>query len=163
MGDFGVVIPPNKAPAPQIEIWNTISQWSFVNFQNVKPRSTNVKPLDWRLSGPFVKTFTWEHSDLHLYESIQIYIKQPVSLLGFNTAQSWKSLLWSSCGKWNEQHIAGILVVSSTILAQHGLCLTSETMLLLKCSEMSKTNSVTTTERLQGNYFSIAISAFKTQ
>jgi len=95
---------------------------------------------------PRLKTFWAIH--WNIYESIQSYIKQPVSVLGFNTAQSWKSLLWSSCGKWNGQHIAGILVVSSTTPAQHGLCWTSETMLSLKCSEMSKISSVTTTERL---------------
>jgi len=38
----------------------------------------------------------------------------------------------------NGQHIAAILVVPSTILAQHGLCLTSETMRLVKYSKTSK-------------------------
>jgi len=95
-----------------------------------------------------LKTFWIIHWNIYeIYESILSY-KQPVSLLGFNTAQSWKSLIWPSCGKWNGQCIAAILVVLSTILAQHGLCLTSETMRLLKCSEMNKINSVTATEQL---------------
>ena len=48
-------------------------------------------------------------------------------------------MLWPGCRKWTGQYIVAILVVSSTILAQHGLCLTSETMRLIKCSEISKT------------------------
>jgi len=31
-GGFGRLIPPNKAPTPQIGIWNTINQWSFCQF-----------------------------------------------------------------------------------------------------------------------------------
>jgi len=38
------------------------------------------------------------------------------------------------------EHNAATSVVSSTILAQHGLCLTSETLRSLKCSEMIKIN-----------------------
>jgi len=131
--------PTNKTPSPQIEIWNTINQWSFCQFLECQA------PLHKR-KAPLLKTFWTVHWNIN--ESIQSYIKQPVSLLGFNTAQSWKSLLWPSCGKWNGQHIAAILVASSTILAQHGLCLTSETMRLHKCSEISKINSVTATELL---------------
>ena len=92
-----------------------------------------------------LKTFWTIH--WNIYETIQSYFKQPVSLLGFKTAQSCKSLLWPGCSKWNGQHIAAILVVSSTILTQHGFCLTSETMRLLKCSEI-KINSVTAIELL---------------
>jgi len=94
---------------------------------------------------PLLKTFWTVHN---IYGSIQSHIKQPVSLIGFNTAQGWKSFLWLGCGKWNGQYIAAILVVSSTILARHRLYLTSETMRLLKCSEISKINSVTATELL---------------
>ena len=136
MGDFGVVIPPNKTSSPQIEIWNAINQWSFCQFLEFQA------PLHKRKS-PLLKTFWTVH--WNIYESIQSYIKQPVLLLGLNTAQSWKSLVWPGCGKWNEQHIAAILVVLSTILTQHGLCLTSGTVRLLKCSEISKINSVTVT------------------
>jgi len=95
---------------------------------------------------PRLKTFWTIHRNI--YENIQSYIKEMVSLFGFNTAQIWKSLRWPSCGKWNGQHIAAILVVSSTILAQHGLWLTTETMRSLRCSEMSKINSDTATEWL---------------
>ena len=92
-----------------------------------------VKSLYWRLSGDgSVWTVNW-----NIYRSIQSYIMQPVSLLGFNTVHSWKSSLWSDCGKCDGQRNAAILVVSSTVLAQHKLCLTSETMRLLKWSEMS--------------------------
>jgi len=65
-------------------------------------------PLYWRLSGPFTETFM---------RAFKSYIKQPVSLFGFDKAKIWKSLLWPGCDKWNEQYIAAILVVSSTILA----------------------------------------------
>jgi len=33
-----------KLQAPQMETWNTINQWSFVNFWNVKPPCTKEKP-----------------------------------------------------------------------------------------------------------------------
>ena len=95
--------PPNR----KMKYYKSVE---FVNFENFKPRCTKIKPL-------FLKTFSTVH--WNYFESIQSYIKQPVSLLGFNTAQSWKSLLWPGCGKWNGQHIVAILVVSSTILAQH--------------------------------------------
>ena len=142
----------------------------FLSIFRMSSLPAQMQSPHWRLSGEdSVWTVHWS-----INKSIQSYIKQLVSLLGFNTAQSWKSLLWSSCGKWNEQHIAGILVVSLTILAHHGLCLTLETMRLLKCSEISKINSVAITELLwwrlqsrslwpmqsvhqglQGSYFSI--------
>jgi len=64
--------------APQIEIWNTINQWSFVNFQDVKPRCTKRK-------APLLKTFWTVHWTI--CESLQSYIKQPVSLLDFNKVQ----------------------------------------------------------------------------
>ena len=118
----------------------------------------------------------------NIYQSIQSYIKQPVSLLGYNMAQSWKYLLWPGCGKWNGQHNAAILVDSSTVLAQHGLCLTPETIRLLKCSEMSKINYIgychktgmaevvkpslwliQSTKLCKEAIFWLAISSFKTQ
>ena len=56
----------------------------FVNFQKVIP-CPNVKPLYWRLSGDgSVWTVDW-----NIYQRPQSDIKQPVALLGFNTAQSW--------------------------------------------------------------------------
>ena len=130
MRNFGAVIPPNKAPSPPI--WNMkyhMNQCSFCQF-------SECQALLHKRKAPLLKTFWTIHWKIH--ESIQSYIKQLVSLLGFNMAQSWKSLLWPNCGKWSGQHIAAILVVSSTILAQHGLCLTSETMQFIKYSEISK-------------------------
>ena len=97
--------PQTKLPAPQIEIWNTINQWSFCQFSECQA------PLHKR-KAPSVKTFWTVH--WNIYQSIQSYIKQTVSLLGFNTAQSWKSSLRPGCGKWSGQHNAAILVVSST-------------------------------------------------
>ena len=97
--------PQTKLPAPQIEIWNTINQWSFCQFSECQA------PLHKR-KAPSVKTFWTVH--WNIYQSIQSYIKQTVSLLGFNTAQSWKSSLRPGCGKWSGQHNAAISVVSST-------------------------------------------------
>ena len=128
----GAVSPQTKLPAPKIEVWNTINQ-----------RSCQFSECQ----APLWKTFWTVY--WNIYESIRSYLKQPVSLLGFNTAQSWKSLLWPGCGNWNGQYIAAILVVSSTILAHHGLYLTSETMRLLKCSKVSKINSITDPELLR--------------
>ena len=119
-----------------MKIQNTINYWSFCQFSECQA------PLLKRKARP-LQTFRTVH--WNIYQSIQSYIKQPVSLLGFNTEQSWKSLLWPGCGKWNGQHNAAMLVASSTMLTQHGLCLTSETMRLLKYSEISKINSVTAT------------------
>jgi len=171
MGAFVQLASQTKLPAPKIEIWNAINQWRFCQFSECQA------PLHKRKT-PTLKTFWTVH--WNIYESIQSYIEQPVSLLGFNTAQSWKSLLWPGCGNWNGQYIAEILVVS-TILAHHGLYLTSETMRLLKCSEISKINSVTATELLwwrsqsrslrpmwsikvcKEAIFRSAISSFKTQ
>ena len=79
--------------ASQIEIWNTINQWSFCQTWEFQA------PLHIR-SAPLLQTFWTVH--WNIYESIQSYVKQPISLFGFNTAQSWKSLLWPGCGKWNE-------------------------------------------------------------
>jgi len=113
--------------------------WQFLECQ---APCTNLKPLSWRLSDDdSVWTVHW-----NIHQSIQSSIKQSVSLLGFNTAQSWKSSLWPGCVRWNGQRSAAKLIVTSTILSQHGLCLTSETMRLLKCSEISKINSFTATE-----------------
>ena len=78
-----------------------------------------------------LKTFSNVH--WNIYQSIQSYIKQPVSLTQHRVENP-------RSGQWNEQRNAAILVGSSTILAQHGLCLTSETVRLLKCFEMSKIN-----------------------
>jgi len=156
--------PQTKLPAPQIQIWKTINKWGFCLFSECQDSLHKRK-------SPLLKTFWTAHRNI--YESIQNCIKELVSLLDFNMKQSWKSLLWPGCGKWNGQHIAAILVVSSTILAQHGLCLTSETMWLLKCSEISKINWVvcyrtvmvevakpiimanSVHQGLQGSYFSI--------
>ena len=107
---------------PQIGRWNTIYQWRFRQFSEFQA------PLHKRGAAMF-KTFCTVH--WNIYESIQGYIKQPVSLLGFNMAQSWKSLLWSGCGKWNA-HCSNI----GCLVDQH--C----------CSEISKINSVTATEIL---------------
>jgi len=139
MGGLWCGYPPNKAPSPQIEIRNTINQRSSCQFSECQA------PL-YKRKASLLKTFWSVH--WNIYESIQSYIKQLVSLLDFNTEQSWKSLLWPGYNKWNGQNIAAILVVSSTIPAQHRLCLTSETMRLLKCSEISKINSIAATELL---------------
>jgi len=137
-GGFGALSYPNKAPSPPN--WNKC--YKSVEFCQFSECQAQL----YKREAPLLKTFWTVH--WNIYESIQSYIKQPVSLHGFNTAQSWKSLLWPSCGKCNGQHIAAILVVSSTILVQHGLCLTSETMRLHKCSKMSKINSVTAAKLL---------------
>jgi len=92
MRNFGAVIPPNKAPSPPI--WNMkyhMNQCSFCQF-------SECQALLHKRKAPLLKTFWTIH--WKIYESIQSYIKQLVSLLGFNMAQSWKSLLWPSCGKW---------------------------------------------------------------
>ena len=167
IGGFGAVIAPNKAPNPP----NGNMKYKSVEFLSI-----------FRMSSPATQTQSPSIEDfldrLLKHENIQSYIKWPVSLLGFNTAQRWKSLLWPGCGKWNGQHIAAILAVSSTILAQHDLCLTSETMRLLKCFEISKqTQSLpqnchggvtktiimanTVHHRLQGSYFSIRYPFFQ--
>ena len=51
-----VLAPQSKHHAPQIEILNTINQWSFYQIFNFKPPCTNVKPLlmtSWRRFCPF--------------------------------------------------------------------------------------------------------------
>ena len=110
----------------------------FTIFGMSSPAWTNVKPLYWRLSGD---GSVWT-DDWNIYQYIQKYIKQPDSSLGFDTAQRWKSSFWPGCGKWNGQGSAAMMVVSSTILAQHKLCLTSETMRLLKMSPDEQITSV---------------------
>jgi len=116
-----------------------------VEFLSVFKMAISLHKRKAHLFATFCNSSVWTvHSNI--YHRIHSYIKQPVSQLGFNTAPSWKSSLWPGCGKWNEQHNAVISVVSSATLAQRGLCLTSETMRSLKCSEMSKINSVTATE-----------------
>jgi len=112
----------------------------FLSIFRMSSLPAQMQSPHWRLSGEdSVWTVHWS-----INKSIQSYIKQPVSLLGFNTAQSWISSLWPGCGKWNGQRNAAILVVSST--TQHGLCLTSDTTRLFICSEMSKINSITATK-----------------
>ena len=165
MWDIGAVVLLNKAPSLQ--------NWNMKYYKSVEfCQFSECHALLHKRKAPLLKTYWTIH--WNIYESVQSFIIQPVSLLGFNMAQSWKSLLWPGCGKWNGQHIAAILVVSLTILAHHGLCLTLETMQLLKCSEISKINSVAITELLwwrlqsrslwpmqsvhqglQGSYFSI--------
>jgi len=128
--------PPKQSSQPQIEIWNTINQWSFCQF-------SECQAVLHKRKAPLLKTFwtvCW-----NINKSIQSCIKQQVSLHGFNMAQIWKSLFWPGCGKWDGQHIAAILVVLSAILAQHRLCSTSETMRFLKCSKISKINLITAT------------------
>ena len=45
MRAFGEVSPTKQSSKPtQIEIWNTINQWSFIKFSNVKPPCTDVTP-----------------------------------------------------------------------------------------------------------------------
>ena len=94
--------PQTKPPAPQIAILKTTNQWSFCQFSECQA------PLHKR-KAPLVKTFWAVH--WNIYRSIQSYIEQPISLLGFNTAQSWKSSLRPGCDKWNWQHNTAILVV----------------------------------------------------
>ena len=135
-GGFGALSPQTKLPAPQIQIWNIINQWSFCHFQNVKSRCTNVKPLYWRLAGPFIETFirafrVTSNSRFPCLVSNGTELKIPA-----------QASLWQV--EWNGQHNAAIWL-SRRPLAQHGLCFTSETMQLLKCFEMSKINSVTAT------------------
>ena len=44
-GGFGGLSPPKRsAKHSQIKICNTINQWSFYQFFNVKPPYTNAKP-----------------------------------------------------------------------------------------------------------------------
>jgi len=42
--DFCGLSPPNKAPLPQIEIWNTISLWNIYPIWMSSSPCTNVKP-----------------------------------------------------------------------------------------------------------------------
>jgi len=65
-----------KLPAPKIEIWNTINQWSVCQFWECQA------PLHKRKT-PTLKTFWTIHWSI--YESIQSCIKQPASLLGYGT------------------------------------------------------------------------------
>ena len=69
---------PNKAPSPHTEIWNIINQWSFCRFSECQA------PLH-KCKAPLLKTFWTIY--WNIYENIQRYSKQSVSLLGFNTAQ----------------------------------------------------------------------------
>ena len=49
-GDMVVTDPKTMLKPPQVEIWNTANQLSFVNFYSVKPPCTNENPPCWRLS-----------------------------------------------------------------------------------------------------------------
>jgi len=41
---FGGLSPPNKAPSPQIEIWNIINQWICVRFECQAPPAQALRP-----------------------------------------------------------------------------------------------------------------------
>jgi len=55
---FRVRSPPNKAPSPQIETWNTINQWSFCQFLECQATQHKRK-------APLLKTF-WQRFCLNL-------------------------------------------------------------------------------------------------
>ena len=78
MGALVWLDPQTNLPAPQIEIRNTINQWSFCQL-------SECQDLLHKRKTPLLKTFWTVHGNI--YESIQNYNKQPVLLLGFNTAQ----------------------------------------------------------------------------
>jgi len=86
-GDYGALSPQTRLPAPKIEIWNAINQWSFVNFQNVKPRCTNVKPRYWRLSAPFIER---EHSEIHQTADFVAWCSHGTEMKIFALARLWQ-------------------------------------------------------------------------
>ena len=50
-GSFVGLSPQTKLQAPQIEIWNTVNQWSFFQFLECQVPCTNAKPLYWKRFG----------------------------------------------------------------------------------------------------------------
>ena len=134
MGILGGLSSPTKLQTSQIEIRNPINQWSVCQFSECQSLlySTNVKPLYWRLFGD---GSVWA-VDWNICQSIESYIKQPFSFLGFNAAQSWKFSLWPGCGKWNGQR--NIVCLFDHASPAWAVLDIAETMILLKCSEMSK-------------------------
>ena len=118
-----------KLPAPQ-----TDKSVEFCQF-------SECQALLHKRKAPQLKTFRADHWNIS--ENIQSYIKQPDSLLGFNTAQSWKSLL-ALARLWQVEWTANCSNIGC--LVDH----TSPSWALLvirnnAISEISKINSVTAT------------------
>jgi len=113
-------------------------------FQNLKPRSTNVQPFHWRLSGPFIETFM---------RAFRVASNNQFCCL----VLTWHSVenLCSSqvVASGMDSTIAAILVVLLTILAQHGLSYCHITVMVEVAKPIIMANAVH--QGLQGSYFSI--------
>jgi len=142
MGDFGVVSPQTKTSSPQIEIWNTINQWSFFQFLNFNPHCTNVKPLYWRLSGPLIETFmrAFRVASNSRFRCLVLTRHRVENLCsGQVVANGMNSTLLQYW--W------------STIIAQHGLSYCHITFMVEVAKPIILANAVH--QALQGSYFSI--------